>query len=76
MGARMERARRSRKTQKTSWLIPTLRATLVMTWYPPLNNWTIVMAACAFHASPPPPAAAANAAISLSLLPIDTGREK
>lgn len=55
---------RSRKTQKTSWLMPTFRATLVITWYPPVKSCTNAIAACAFHASPP----AATAAICFSLL--------
>lgn len=54
-GARMERAMRSRTRQNTSWLTPTLRATLVITWYPPLNSCTNANAVCAFHISPPPP---------------------
>lgn len=51
MGARIERARRSRNTQKTSWLTPTLRATLVITWYPPLNNCTKAIAPWALNTS-------------------------
>lgn len=51
----MERAIRSRMRQKTSWLIPTLSATLVITWYPPLKSCTNANAVCAFHMSPPPP---------------------